>query len=298
MNRTFPSLAKDQLFPPPRVGTHKLGSQPEPGSQVGPAGGKRSRAGSGKVLHWVPSPGVGRARGCPEERPGAQGCGSPGGSPRTSSPPPAIRAAPPGVKRGSCGAVADPLALPGSGGMRKHGGAGRAGARSARGGGGAPSGPSAGERDAAGGGASRYGPCLPLPCSPVFWRGRVQPRAVPKFADAARELRSGRRRVSQRRAAGAPRPDPNPSPSPARSPAPCRAPRPVPLPVSVPLLVLLAPRPSSLLSRLVPERARGARQRRGRARRDRCGAQPQSLRSAGNGRALGPGRSEQAAAGD
>lgn len=160
--------------------------------------------------------------------------------------------------------------MPGSGGMRKHGGAGRTGARSAWGGGGAPSGPSAGERDAARGGASRYGPCLPLPGSPVLGPARVQPRAAPKFAHDAPELRSGRRRVSGRRAAGAARPDQNPSPSPARSPAPCLVPRPVPLPVSVPLLVLLAPRPgprSSLLSCLVPERARGARQGRG-----SCGA--------------------------
>ena len=58
----LPSLAEDQLFPPPRVGTHDSGSQPEPGSQAPLFPGKRSWAGRGrpqtlgKVLLGAPSP--------------------------------------------------------------------------------------------------------------------------------------------------------------------------------------------------------------------------------------------------
>lgn len=104
MNCTFPSLAEDQLFPPPRVGTHHPGSQPEPGSPVAPVRGKWSWAGSGrpqtlgKVLHDVQRP--------EGPRGGASGPGS--AAPASSCPARAARAGPPRVKRGPRGAAADP----------------------------------------------------------------------------------------------------------------------------------------------------------------------------------------------
>lgn len=152
MNCTFPSLAEDQLFPPSRVGTHNLGSQPEIGSQVAPDPGQwAGRAGT------PPTTGE-RASGCPsaDSRPQRDGHAGPGTTapgagrwdpaacvPSSRDPARVVRAGPPRVKRGSRRAAGDSAAGSGAlstghrlrrraagrrgAGTRKRGGAGRAG---------------------------------------------------------------------------------------------------------------------------------------------------------------------------
>lgn len=319
MNRTFPSLAEDQL-------SHPLGwalttwvaartwRPRSPSAREVELGGQWTPHTLEKVLHGVPSPSSplrGTSLRVPRRAAPGTGLRAGGGLPHSGCPARVLRAGPLRVKRGSPTAAAEPGAglraqsagshLPRGAaarcgaGMRKQGGEGRARARCARG---WRRRAERARRGRAGCSRRRRQQVRPAPAAapaalgargPSQLRRKVCVRGPGVAVGTAPRERATRRWGRKRRAllcaqlrARITAPFAVPLRAPLVSHSESR-PRPARVPLRVPLRAPLVPR--SELRSNEPDEGRAAADRR--SWDQRC-AHPQSLRNAGGWRALGP----------